>query len=243
MIRWLSVLLASSLISCGEDPAGGGPTDSSETTSSTLDGESNVSVPTSNGMSMTDIVSSSANDATTEEGTSDGPASVRGAVSFHVVPKEECSLGDTWVEFPEQADDHPVSSSSHASLAESGTRDTSGRDISVTCQWLTEAEPFEFVLAIAAIGDDAWTLSMSASLAAGQTLPNALVFQRADAESSWSVASPEQLCLFGTIEVDIASQTVWGTVTCPAIANSEGNETCEITEGYFYFENCAPRML
>lgn len=99
------------------------------------------------------------------------------------------------------------------------------------------------VLAIGITSDvDSRYISFGPTLATSEPSKSNLTFRRTESEPSWS-PDDESLCAFDTISVDMPTQSVWGSFTCALLGDRDGSDECEVTEGYFYFENCKPREL
>ena len=144
-----------------------------------------------------------------------GNGATRGAVSLHVMPKGACSLGDVWIDFPETANGHPVTATSHDVLSEDRKRDAEGRDVKVGCQWLSTEEPIRAALGFSAFSDtDGRHLSMTAVLSSEGPMPSRLVFRRSSPEPQWRSPTGSE-CLFSPITVDLSAQSVWGSFVCP----------------------------
>lgn len=165
-------------------------------------------------------------------------------MSFHVVPKGECSLGDTWIDFPEVGGARPVTAEAYTNLTEDLTRDSDGRELRAICEWITVDEPYYISLSVSAeSADDLRFISMTAALSSQGALDSTMTFQRSFAEPQWGMVEEDQLCKFSQIAVDTSNQSAWGSFVCPLIGNGDNADECEIAEGYFYFENCKPREL
>src|SRR5690606_14260440 len=92
----------------------------------------------------------------------------RGAVSMHVVPKGDCSLGDTWVDFPEVEGGHPVTATAHDTLSENLTFDDQGRTVEVSCRWIDSGETTTYLMSVSAdSSSDGQFFSAQAALAEG----------------------------------------------------------------------------
>ncbi len=200
--------------------------------------------------SSTQPTSSATNSATGGDESSTGGTTTpsvgvtRGSVSFHVVPKGECSLGDTWIDFPDVGGARPVTAETHMDLMEDLTKDASGRDLRAICEWITSTEPYYISLSVSAeSADDSRFLSMTAALSSQGPVDSSMTFQRSFSEPQWGMVREGELCSFSPIEVDMTNQSAWGSFVCPLIGNRDNADQCEITEGYFYFENCKPREL
>jgi hypothetical protein len=167
----------------------------------------------------------------------------RGAISLHVVPAGECALGDTWVDFPLVAGGHPVNAAEHSASSVDDTRDAEGYALSVNCQWLTLTEPVSAFLGITKAADeDSGFATLNPSLTTGNPSTGTIQFQRQASEPAYATYDPQALCQYAVIDLDVASGTVWGSVTCASIANQDESQKCAVSEGFFYFENCSERM-
>ena len=165
----------------------------------------------------------------------------RGAVSFHVAFGDNCSLSDTWVDFPKVDSGHPVTGAGHDSLLQNRTRDQNGWMAQVSCEWLSQIDPYFVSLAIGSIGDaDQRLVSMLPTLSVGQKREGTMTFR--DREASPRFAGPaDPKCQFEAVSVDVAAGTVRGLVSCAKVVDKTSGQECAIDEGYFYFENCKPR--
>ena len=176
--------------------------------------------------------------STTDSSAEAGPT--RGAVSMHVVPKGDCSLGDTWVDFPQVEGGHPVTATAHDTLSENLTFDDQGRRVKVNCEWLDSGDTTTFLLSISADSDtDGELFSAQAALADGLTAEAPISFTQSEELPRWRTLV-EKRCLFSTTQ--LSRESIWGTFTCSVLTDGE-TEECEVVEGHFYFENCKPRQL
>lgn len=204
----------------------------------------NSSDPISTNTSSSAPVSSSPTDAATTETTQTPSAPMRGAVSLHVEPLGDCSLGDTWFDYPVVEGGHPVTATEHATLSEDRGPGIPGRPLHVTCEWLTMGEPYRLVLGIDAyVEGSSRSASLNPVLEASRAITGAFSFSTTSGGPAWGPLDATKLCEYTLIEMDEAKQSIWGRITCPSLKYQNGTETCQITEGYFYFENCRPRML
>src|SRR5690606_27722807 len=128
---WACIAIAVSFSvgsACGDDASDGTdpPTSADETTASgdtTEPTTGDETVDTSDSSDTAGASSTNADSASdeTNDDTSAETGPTRGAVSMHVVPKGDCSLGDTWVDFPEVEGGHPVTATAHDTLSENLT--------------------------------------------------------------------------------------------------------------------------
>ncbi len=246
----MSLVLGVSCAACGgEEPAtngGGGATPSPPPASSTS-AQSSTEAGTSGEPSDNGTPSGSSAPSSTPPDGATPPVvtgATRGAVSLHVVPKGECSLGDVWIDFPEVANGHPVTATSHDVLSEDGTRDAEGREIKAVCEWLSLEDPVRASLGISAdSAEDGRYLSMTAVLSESGSMPSRLVVQRSFTEPQWGGGGGHE-CLFSNIAIDLDGESVWGSFVCPTfVPHDDSKDLCEVVEGYFYFENCKPREI
>ena len=104
-------------------------------------------------------------------------------------------------------------------------------------------EPVTVSLGISEYSDtDGRYLSMTAVLSTGGPMPSKMVVRRSSAEPQWRSPTGSE-CQFSPIAVDLSAQSVWGSFVCPTLDYMDGDEECQVTEGYFYFENCKPREI
>ena len=232
---------------CGDDAGDGTDTaTSADETSASGDttepttGDDTVD-PSDN--SDTARASSTNADSTSDETNDDTSAETgptRGAVSMHVVPKGDCSLGDTWVDFPEVESGHPVTATAHDTLSENLTFDDQGRTVEVSCRWIDSGETTTYLMSVSARSStDSELFSAQAALGSGAVSEGPVTFGKSEQLPQWRAPS-EHRCLFSAMQLSVES--VWGTFTCPIITDGEVGEECEVTEGHFYFENCIPRQ-
>jgi hypothetical protein len=177
--------------------------------------------------------------ATANAGAATGEA--RGAVALHVTAGGNCSLADTWVDFPAFGAGHPVTAATHEALLENETRDDNGWTVQVVCEWLSVEDPYFVSLAIGLIDDaDQRLVSMSPLLSVGAEQNGTITFR--DSESTPLYAGAvDPHCQFEAISVDVPGGTVWGRVSCASVVDDDTGEECAVSEGYFYFENCTPK--
>lgn len=136
-----------------------------------------------------------------------------------------------------------MTATEHGTLSDDNGPGAPGRPLHVTCEWLTVGEPYRLVTGIDAyLGEDRRTASLSPVLEASKANTGSFTFSTTDGGPAWA-ASGETRCEYTLIEMDEAKQSVWGRITCSSLAYRDGTESCQITEGYFYFEGCRPRML
>lgn len=160
---------------------------------------------------------------------------------MHIAPGGNCSLADTWVDFPKLASGRPVTGAAHDSLLQNQTRDENGWTVRVVCEWLSEADPYFVSLAISLLGDtDQRLVSMSPFLSVGTQQDGTITFL--DSESTPQLSGPAgPQCQFGAIAVDVPGGSLWGKLTCASVVDDDSDEECAVSEGYFYFEGCTPR--
>jgi hypothetical protein len=109
---------------------------------------------------------------------------------------------------------------------------------------LTTGLPYRVGLGIDAYVDgDRRTASLTPVLEESKANTGAFSFSTSGSGPAWGPLDATKLCEYTLIEMDEAKQSIWGRITCPSLKYQNGTETCQITEGYFYFENCRPRML
>jgi hypothetical protein len=175
---------------------------------------------------------------TSTAGGGTSTAGPRGAVSIHIAPGSNCSLADTWVDFPKLASGHPVTGSAHGSLLQDKTRDANGWTVQVGCKWLEEADPYFASLGIGLIGDaDQRLVSLSPFLSVGTQQDGTITFL--DSESTPRLSGPaDPQCQFEAIAVDFPGGSLWGKLTCARVVDEDATEDCAVNEGYFYFEGC-----
>jgi hypothetical protein len=180
-----------------------------------------------------------------DDSTNETPsAPMRGAVSLHVEPLGDCSLGDAWIDYPVVDGGHPVTATEHETLSEDNGPGIPGRPLHVTCEWLTSGTPYRLVLGINAYVDgSSRSASLNPVLEASQSNTGAFSFSTVGGGPAWGPLDATKLCEYTLIEMDESKQSIWGRITCPSLRYQNGTENCQITEGYFYFENCRPRML
>lgn len=165
----------------------------------------------------------------------------RGAVSLHIAPGDDCSLSDSWVDFPALASGHPVTDTAHEPLLENGTRDENGWTVQVVCEWLSEEDPYFVSLAIGLIGDDDQRLvSMSPLLSVGSQQEGTMTFSDSESTPRFAGAA-DSPCQFEGVSLDVTGGTVWGRLVCASVIDDDSGEECVVSEGYFYFENCVPK--
>jgi hypothetical protein len=187
---------------------------------------------------------SNSDESATDDSTDTTSNPMRGAVSLHVEPLGDCSLGDAWFDYPIVEGGHPVTATEHGTLSEDNGLGIPGRPLHVTCEWLTMGDPYRLVLGIDAyLGEDRRTASLSPVLEASKANPSSFTFSTTDGGPAWASSDSTERCEYTLIEMDDARQSIWGRIKCPYLKYQDGTETCQITEGYFYFENCRPRML
>lgn len=137
-----------------------------------------------------------------------------------------------------------MTATEHGTLSEDNGPGAPGRPLHVTCEWLTVGEPYRLVLGIDAfLGEDRRTSSLSPILEASKPNTGTFSFTTTDGGPAWGAPDSTQRCEYILIEMDEAKQSIWGRITCPSLVYRDGTDSCQITEGYFYFENCRPRML
>jgi hypothetical protein len=245
---WVSLTLVPFTLACNADgPAEtdeGGAVDTAATDGVVAgDPSSTGSGALSGNAPSTSQGDSSNEEAPQDDGVAGDPDATRGAISLHVVPAGECAIGDTWVDFPSVTGGHPVNGSEHSALSVDSTRDEAGYAQNVACEWLTLEEPVSVVVGIRTLSDvDGGSAALNPSLIPGSTGLGTIQFQRNMTELDYGTYDPEALCQYTVIDLDVASATVWGSVTCPSLADQGEAEHCAVSEGYFYFENCRQRM-
>jgi hypothetical protein len=178
---------------------------------------------------------------------------VRGAISMHVVPGEGCTRADQWVDFPIVAGGHPVTATETVQTIADGATgpytNSSGMTFDTTvsklvCEWVVRdsGRYFQVGFRFGPAGRDG-TLSMSASLNVGESRPWGLVLVGQD----WGEANYGGQCTYTTLEVDEATHSVRGEVTCPLLdlvtdmPSTQPQEMCTLPSGYYAFENCTPK--
>jgi hypothetical protein len=171
-------------------------------------------------------------------------APTRGAFSLHVVPKGDCSVGDTWIDFPKVAGGHPVTATEHPALAEDLTRDAEGFAIKMQCEWTVTEDPYTALIGISSISDTSNGVFVSMTAVLSDTGPqqSRLLVRRNDQETQYAAVASGEQCDVTLLDVDMDAQTVWASLTCTSLKDREETEECAATEGYFYFENCKPRQ-
>lgn len=162
----------------------------------------------------------------------------RGAVSIHLAPGDNCSLADTWVDFPKLGTGHPVTATAHDSLLQDQTRDQNGWNVQVGCKWLSEKDPYFASLGIGLVGDeDQRLVSLSPMLSVGTKQDGTITFL--DSESTPRFSGPKDpQCQFEAIDVDVPGGSLWGKLVCERVVDDDTGEACAVSEGYFYFEGC-----
>lgn len=171
-------------------------------------------------------------------------AAMRGAVSLHVEPLGDCPLGDTWLDYPVVEGGHPVTATEHGTLSEDNGPGVPGMPLHVTCEWLTMGEPYRLVIGIDAyLGEDRRVASLSPVLDPSMPSTGAFMFSSTDGGPAWGASDSTLRCEYTLIEMDETRQSIWGRITCASLSHQDSTEMCQLTDGYFYFENCRPRML
>lgn len=236
---------------CGDDASDGTDTATSadETTASGDTTEPTTGDETVDSSDSSDTAGATSTDAdSTSDETNDDTSSTtdssaetdptRGAVSMHVVPKGDCSLGDTWVDFPEVEGGHPVTATAHDTLSENLTFDDQGRTVEVSCRWIDSGETTTYLMSVSAdSSSDGQFFSAQAALAEGIVAEAPVTFAKSHDLPRWRAPS-EQRCRFSAMQ--LSKESIWGTFTCPLLTDGD-TEECEVVEGHFYFENCIPR--
>ena len=188
--------------------------------------------------------SSSADESTATSGGTAGTGSgaPRGAVSLHVTPVGSCSLGDRWVDFPQVESGHPVDATAHGTLLEDFTRDENGWAVTVKCEWLAVEPPYYVSLGITLRSDtdQRFVTIAPGEVALGQPTTASMLVRDGEANPRIDVVD-DTPCSVEILDFDFEGGTVWLSYSCPALTDSDGVESCQIVEGYAYFENCAPR--
>ncbi len=167
-----------------------------------------------------------------------GDTSNGGATSLHIQPAGTCYLGDTWLDFPAVAGGHPVTATSHDSLAEDGVE---GWRVSCTYRELSTRTTVTVAIRDSQDGDQQ-LVRMSSDVEGGQLQPGSLRVLTSDFLPTLD-APDDQPCEYQTIELDLPAGRVWGSLQCGSIANGDSGDECQVGEGYFYFENCKPFEL
>jgi hypothetical protein len=150
-----------------------------------------------------------------------------------------CTLGGQWLDFPAVAGAHPISAESHDVLVEQGKTPENTVAATVGCTWYSQEDPYraELVLLVADTGGTRF-LSLAPDLSVG--VPRERAF-RVDVPGNELRTTDDAKCTFTGIEIDLAKQSLWGSMHCPVLTNDAGTERCEGVTGTFYFENCKPR--
>lgn len=168
-------------------------------------------------------------------------SAVRGAVSINVLAPTECSVPAQYVDFPKLAAGHPIGAVDKSMVLEHGGTTPEGQAVTITCTWLDAASPpgFDAVLTIGAGAARRRVNLGAASLVAGQASTGGLVVPSSELAEQYG--APLSTCIHTPIEVDLATRSVWGLVTCPEFETTDGSSVCEVGPSYYYFENCTPR--
>jgi hypothetical protein len=172
----------------------------------------------------------------------------RGAFSMHIVPSQGCSLAEQWVDFPVVDGGHPVTATETVQTIPDGATEqvtnSSGMLIDttasrLTCTWL--ASVFRVGFRFGPAGREG-VLSMSAGTTLGESRTMGFVLQGQD----WRETTYGGQCTYTALEVDVATRSVRGELSCPALdavtdmPDTQPHETCTIPTGYYAFENCVP---
>ena len=245
------VLLVLAISACGEESSNTGNTSgssaggqstgtTSEPASGSGQGGSSQGGSSQGGSGQNS--SSAGGDTTGSGGTTTGGGAPRGAISLHVTPNGSCSLGDRWVDLPQLASGHPVTATDHEALLEDFTRDENGWAVTVKCEWLEEEEPYYVSLGITLTSDtdQRFVTIAPGEVSLGQPTTATVLVQDGEANPRIDAGS-DAPCSVEVLNFDFEGGTIGLTLSCPALTDVDEVESCQISEGYAYFENCSPR--
>jgi hypothetical protein len=183
-------------------------------------------------------------------GAAGGVAKARGAFSLHIVPGEGCSLTEQWVDFPVVDGGHPVTATETVQTIDDGATmqvtNAAGMLIDTTasrlaCTWVPEPILDLHVGFRFGPASREGTLSMSPSLKLDEPDTSGILIVGQD----WDEKNYGGQCTFTAREVDHATRSVRGEVSCTALdrvtdmPDTAPPEACTLPSGYFAFENCS----
>jgi hypothetical protein len=158
---------------------------------------------------------------------------LRGAVSLNILG-EGCSLSDQFLDFPRISDGHPVTATEFRELvADGGAADGDGI-ASVSCAWRTRSMSGGISIDT---GVDSKFVSLGSTIVLGETSTGGISIDSSSLPDAYG-SSPDDPCVYSPIEVDEATNTIWGEFSCGILVNFDGDDSCELGPSYFYFENC-----
>lgn len=111
----------------------------------------------------------------------------------------------------------------------------------VGCTWYSQEEPYRAALMRTLVVDGHATfVSLAPPLTVGMAHEHG--FRVSPTGDGPALRPPEGgTCQFTRIDVDLAQQSLWGSIHCDVLTDDSGTEHCENAYGYFYFENCTAR--
>jgi hypothetical protein len=220
-----AVLCTSLLCACSGEPATGDTSGAGGASSTT---SASASTGGAGGTSTT-------GSSTTTTGTGGGPTEPdvpRGAVSFFFPATPGCPLAEQWLDFPPVPDGHPVTGTEKRVSVEDGLADEEGVQISrLTCTWRP-------TFAAVGFGYGRSTDEAFVSISPDKVLDpveKGIALRGAGWDNQYG-----GLCTFTAIEVDEETRSIWGRVSCEGLETTgeDQSETCVLSEGHYFFENC-----
>jgi len=105
---------------------------------------------------------------------------------------------------------------------------------SVDCAWRTRSMSGGMRIEW---GGESKFVSLGSTIVLGETSLGGVSLDASRLPDSYG-SSPEDPCVYSPIEVDEATNTIWGEFSCGILAAFNENDRCVLGPSYFYFENC-----
>lgn len=233
-MRWLFAVMAGSLASaCGSTP--------SDQDIGSTSPESDAPEPTPGSTTAEPSPADTGDDIIVEPDSAPTEYAARGAISIEIAPG--CSVPGGFYDFP-PGPEHPVDAETKAASWSTGDVAPDDTSVSATCVWQPTNPPKAIVAFDHGVFGNETSVGLNIVIDPDAPEVDVLVSLQTPEVPGGLGTSEASSCVATFIELDEDAMSFWGSFTCDALTALAGGDTCAVTRGYFYFDNCrvfAPR--